>query len=82
MASLELLDALNTGANTVTTVASALGIPRAEASRPWNESWDWLNWQGSREAGGRCRWPVPVAGGRWPVAVTVLHAELEAALAA
>jgi DNA-binding IclR family transcriptional regulator len=33
MASLELLDALSTGANTVTTVATALGISRAEAAR-------------------------------------------------
>jgi hypothetical protein len=33
VASLELLEALSTGANTVTTVATALGISRAEAAR-------------------------------------------------
>ena len=33
MASLELLDALSTGANTVTSVANALGISHAETAR-------------------------------------------------
>jgi DNA-binding IclR family transcriptional regulator len=33
VASLELLDALSRGAKTVTTVATALGISRAEAAR-------------------------------------------------
>ena len=33
MASLELLDALSRGANTVAAVATALGISRAEAAR-------------------------------------------------
>jgi DNA-binding IclR family transcriptional regulator len=33
VASLELLDALSRGANTVTTVATVLGISRAEAAR-------------------------------------------------
>jgi DNA-binding IclR family transcriptional regulator len=32
-ASLELLDALSSGANTVTTLATALGIPNEEAAR-------------------------------------------------
>ena len=33
MASLQLLDALSTGANTVATVATTLGISRAEAAQ-------------------------------------------------
>jgi DNA-binding IclR family transcriptional regulator len=33
VASLELLEALSQGANTVTTIATALGISRAEAAR-------------------------------------------------
>lgn len=33
MASIELLNALSTGANTVTTVASALGLSRTEAEQ-------------------------------------------------